>query len=437
MYEKEEQQLKSLYDNIQVPIKSLDEAILAGFHKAKSEEKRHFWRKKWLFNVAAAAIILVGFFTSIRLSLAFANYISIIPGMEKIVDLIRTDKGRMLAIENDYYEKIGVSQEKKGVKFTIDGVIADENGMVVFYTIKSKEKQKLLETENVHLESLDGNRLHFEGIIMGAPLYSEKGETTHRDLFEFYFESPFKAKQFQLKVLVKGENVKEDFTLNFELKKAIQSKKSYAVNKTIRMAGQNISFLNVDIYPLRAAIHVKMDSNNSKRILNFDDLRLVDENGEVWNKINNGFNGSLISPDEAIIYLQSNYFREPKKLYLVFNKIQAVDKDEAHVVVDTKEPKILKQPKGNLLRNVRVEGNDLSFYLHSKKEFNFFPFSKIIDGNGKEIHSNSAFNHRGSEKSATEIGINIPNLKKQSNPLSLELSYYPTWIKGNEKIKVK
>ncbi|WP_066073331.1 DUF4179 domain-containing protein [Neobacillus soli] len=437
MYEKEEEQLKNLYDNIQVPLDSLDDAIFAGFHKAKSEGKRKSRRKKWLVSLAVAAIIFVGFFTSIRLSPAFANYISVIPGMEKIVDLIRNDKGKMLAIENNYYEKIGVSQEKNGIKLTIDGAIADEDGLVLFYTFESKEKLKELQNEKVRLKSLDGKKLDIGTISMGHPLYSEKGETSHSDMFEFNFESPLAAKKLELKVSVEGTNLKEEFTLKFNLTKEIQKKKSYALNKTVKIEGQKISFLGADVYPLRAAIHVKMDPNNTKRILSFEDLRLVDENGETWNKISNGWVASHISPEEMIIYLQSNYFREPKKLYLVLNKIQAVDKDEVNVVVDTKKLQILKQPKGGHLSDLRVEGNDLIFNFHIEKEFNSFLFTRITDGNGKQIESNTSFMGGRMEKGYAEIGVNIPDIKNQPNPISLELTAYPSWIKGNEKIKIK
>ena len=437
MYEREEQQLRNLYDRIEVPIELLDEAIFSGFHKAKAEEKKHSRRKRLLVTMAAAAIILVGFFSSIHFSPAFANYISIIPGMEKIVDLIRTDKGKISAIENDYYEKIDVSQEKNGLKFTIDGAIADENGLVLFYTVTSKDKKKMLETTNVQLESADGKSLDFGTIMAGRGFYSDKGEKTFSDLFEFYFQSPFDAKKLELKVLVKSDNLKEEFTLKFDLNKEIHPKKSYALNKTVTIEGQKIQFLTVDIYPLRAAIHVKMDPNNRKRLLGFDDLRLVDENGETWNKINNGITANGISPDESILYLQSNYFREPKELYLVLNKLQAVDKDEASVVVDTEKRQILKQPKGGFLSNLRVEGNDLIFDLHTEKEFNAFPFTTITDANGKVINSESSFLHTRNMKGITELGVDISNLKNQPNPISLELTAYPSWIRGNVKVKVK
>lgn len=188
---------------------------------------------------------------------------------------------------------------------------------------------------------------------------------------------------------------------------------------------------------MRAAIHVKMDPNNSKRIFSFDDLRLVDENGETWNKIANGITANQISPEEAIIYLQSNYFREPKELYLVLNKIQAVDKDEDHVIVDPKNQKILKQPKGRFLSNLRVEGNDLIFDMHAKKEFRSFPFTKITDASGREILSKYSSILASDEEGVTELHVNIPNLNTRPNPIFLELTAYPSWIKGNEKIKIK
>ncbi|WHY87271.1 DUF4179 domain-containing protein [Neobacillus novalis] len=435
VYEKEEEQLKNMYDNVQVPLDSLDEAIFAGFQKAKSEAKRKSRRKRWVFTLAAAAIILLGFFTSIRLSPAFANYITVIPGMEKLVDLIRDDKGKLLAVENDYYEKIGVSQEKNGIKLTLDGAIADENGLVLFYTLETKAKLEALQNKSVRLESLDGKKLDIGSISMGSSLY--KGETTNSDMFEFYFQSPLAAKELELKVSVEGTNLKEEFTLKFNLTKEIQKKKSYTLNKTVTIEGQKIKFLNADVYPLRAAVHVKMDPKNTKRILSFEDLRLVDENGETWNKISNGTVSSNISPDEFILYLQSNYFQEPKKLYLVLNKLQAIDKDEVNVVVDPKKLQILKQPKGGHLSDLRVADNYLIFNFHTEKEFHYFLFSEIKDGNGERIESGSSYKSEGNEQRDAEIGVYIPDLEKQAGPISLELTAYPSWIKGNEKIKIK
>ncbi|WP_042357084.1 DUF4179 domain-containing protein [Bacillus rubiinfantis] len=438
MFEKEEKELKNLYDNIQVPIELLDKAIFTGLEKAKAEEKQQQTRRrKWLVLSTTVAVILIGFFTSVRLSPAFAHYISAFPGMEKVIELIAADKGRMQAVENDYYQKVDVSQEKNGLKFTVDGVIADENGLVLFYTVSSKEKQTRFETGDVQLSSLDGGNLDLSSTLTGGVTYTDKGENSHSDMYEFYFKTPLKAKKLELKAFAKGNSQKEEFTLRFELNKELQPKKAYVINKTVEIEGQKILFEKAEVYPLRVAIHLKMDPKNTKKLLNFDDIRLVDEHGETWNKISNGITANPISADETIIYLQSNYFREPQELYLVLNKIQAVDKGEAFVVVDTKTQQIQKQPKGNHLRNLRIEGNELIFDLHTEKRFSAFPFSTIKDASGREIQSDHGFTREGDQKGITTFGVGIPQLEKQQNQLSLELSYYPIWIKGNEKVKIK
>jgi hypothetical protein len=439
MFEKEEEKLseyKEDFNNIDLPLQLLDQALTSGYQKAKMEKRRKSRHRKWMVSVMTAAILLIGFFTSIRLSPAFADYVTNIPGMEKVVELIRGDKGKMLALENDYYEKIGVSQEENGITFTIDGAIADQDGLALFYSITSKEKQTELSTTNVKLKSLDGGKADIGTASFGSPFYSDKGETSFNDYFEFHFQSPLEAKKFEIQVDVEGKT-RVQFTLPFQLKKEIQAAKTYPLNKTVTFQGQKITFIDAKVYPLRAAIHVKMDHDNTKQILNFDDLRLVDENGEAWNKINNGVTASKISPDEAIVYLQSNYFKEPKELYLVLNKLQAVDKDEMFVVVDTQKQQILKQPKENYFSSLKVTGDAIHFIFTPGKEFNYFLFNRKLDGNGEEISSSGGYSQSGFENGAMEIGVMMPAPQTQVNPISLELVYFPSWIKGDYKIRIK
>jgi hypothetical protein len=439
MFDNEEEKLtdyKKTYDNIPVPLELVDDAILAGFQRAKLAKKWKPRKKGWVFSLAAVALLII-FFASIRLSPAFANYVTVIPGMEKVVALIRNDKGMMAAVEKDYYQKIGAFDEKNGLKVIIDGAIEDENGLVIFYTLQSQEKQKELTLEEPKLETFDGKKVDFGTASFETFHTSEKGKKSYSGRFDYYFEKPFKAKELKLSLKVKGNKINGDYTIPFTLKKDIQAKKTYQLHKTVTIEGQKITFLDATVYPLRVAIHVKMDPKNSKKLLEFEDLRLVDEHGETWNKISNGIIGSNISNDEKIIYLQSNYFHDPKELYLILNKMQAVDKEEAYVVVDTKTEQILKQPKGNKLSDVKVDGSSLHINLHTKKEFHYFLFSSIKDGSGKEIQSNQSSSSYNSKKDITEIGVVIPNLKLQKSPISLMLEFFPTWIEGNGKIKIK
>lgn len=438
MFDNEEEKLtnyKKIYDNIPVPQELVDDAILAGFQRAKLAERWKPRNKGWKYCLTTVALLII-FFASIRLSPAFANYVTVIPGMEKVVELIRYDKGMMTAIEQDYYQKIGASDEKSGLKVTIDGVIADENGLEIFYTLQSQEKQKKLTVEEPKLESFDGNKVDFGTASFDTFHTSEKGQKSYSGRFEYFFEKPFKTKKLKLNLKVKGDKINGDYTIPFSLKKDIQAKKTYELDKTVTIEGQKIAFLDATVYPLRVAVHVKMDSKNSKKLLEFEDLKLVDEHGETWNKISDGVTASNISEDEKVIYLQSNYFRKPKELYLVLNKIQAVDKDEASVVVDLEKKQILKQPKGNILSDVKVSENNLVFRVKTKKEFHFTPFGSIKDGNGKDVQSNSS-TILYSDKGIVELGVTIPKLKEQKNPISLMLEFFPAWIEGDAKIKIK
>jgi hypothetical protein len=439
VFEKEEEKLrdyKTSYDQIDIPENRLDEAILAGFQKAKLENKQKPRKKKWLFSIAAAAIVFISFFTSIRLSPAFADYIAVIPGMEKLVEIIRNDKGKLLSIENDYYEELGISQEKNGLTFTLDGVIADEDALVLFYSLQSEQKQSEMVVEEVRLKATDVEDIKIGSFSYGRPLSSEDGKSFGNDMMEYHFQAPLTAREFELKVKVKGDHQTEEYTLPFQLKKEIKKKKTYVLNKSVTIEGQKITFVDAKVYPLRVAVHVKLDPNNTKKLLNFDDLRLVDENGEVWNKIADGVTASHISENEKILYLQSNYFRDPEELYLVLNKIQAVDREKASIIVDIQAEKILSQPEGNLFSDVVVDGKYIMLKMRTDEEFHYHPFSDVRDKDGNLLDSPET-SISGPYDGMIEFGVNIPELQAEMNPISLELSFFPAWIEGNGKVKIK
>jgi hypothetical protein len=104
-------------------------------------------------------------------------------------------------------------------------------------------------------------------------------------------------------------------------------------------------------------------------------------------------------------------------------------------MVDTDKEQLLKKPSGNQLYDFKVEEDYLMFKLQTEEEFNAFPFGGITDGNGKEItpKQTEKLDHEGE----VELRVNIPNLKEFTSPISLEVSFFPTWIEGNEKVRIK
>ena len=58
---------------------------------------------------------------------------------------------------------------------------------------------------------------------------------------------------------------------------------------------------------------------------------------ERFGSILSGISGRGVGEFEQIIFLQSNYFEKPKELYLRINKLQALNKDEKTVIIDTEK----------------------------------------------------------------------------------------------------
>ncbi|WP_282155525.1 DUF4179 domain-containing protein [Cytobacillus gottheilii] len=442
MFEKEEQNLigwKKVYDELQYPVEDIDAAIQAGFQKGRQHKKK-VWRKRWLYSTAAAAVFFITFFVSIRYSTVLANYIAVIPGMEKVVEMIRYDKGLLAAVENDYVQEIGVSQERNGLKVNIDHVIADEYGMVLFYYIESNEKQTNFQVHDLELKSAKGKDPVMATSGYGVDFPNDTPRNKVDTTAELFFSEPLETTDFILDIEVGTGTQKEHFEIPFTLNKSLEQKRTYEVNKTLSIEQQNITIKQVEIYPLRVAVTLEMDESNSKKILSFDDLRLVDEHGEAWTKISNGVTANYINENEQILYLQSNYFKEPEELYIVLNRLQAIDREDDTVVVDTSTEEILKQPKGELLSDLEVIGNDVWFKLKTEREFNYSLFMlSSKDAKGNEYnHGSMVEGHIVNGMQRMGIRLNSTNNSTNiANPLTLEISAYPLWIRGDAKVKVK
>ncbi|RDW16564.1 hypothetical protein CWR48_16095 [Oceanobacillus arenosus] len=377
------------------------------------------------------AVILISLITSIRVSPVFASYLANVPGMEKVVELIRHDKGMVAAIQSDYYESLGVSKLQNGVEVVIDGVIADEQGVVLFYTINTEEKKRSITLNQAEIRSEDGREIDIASSSYNPELNEVEFANSFHGVLEYFFQAPLNTTEFALDLKVGGET----FNIPFTLTKEQKENKTYNINETVTVEGQEITFLDVTINPLRVAVHVKMNPNNTKKFLSFDEMLLVDEHGESWSKIENGITASYISDNEWMLYLQSNYFKEPKELNLVLGKIQAIDKEESMVIVDAENEVIIRQPKRNLFKEVVREGDYLVFKYNEEFPYSFF--SQSYDADGKALDSGSSFTTTSVEKGTNEFGYHIEHLLGQKSPISLKLDFFPEWITSNEKIKIK
>jgi len=218
-------------------------------------------------------------------------------------------------------------------------------------------------------------------------------------------------------------------------------KKKYPLHQTVEIEGQKIHFNKVIIYPTRVALEIKYDITNSKKIFDFDDLRLVDEKGEEYATSRDG---SIRMDDYTeILYLESNYFKHPKELYLKASRLKALDKDKLEVIVDLQKEELLKKPDDRLsLEEINKTPEQIEFVFSIKKElpddekyaYNILK-GQYTDSLGKSYDIDTFASSTGDKEYGRNY-IHIDNID-YANPITFTIVQYPTRIYGDINIKVK
>ncbi|MFF2753289.1 DUF4179 domain-containing protein [Psychrobacillus sp. NPDC058041] len=437
MYEKEEEMLdesRKQLEQTEIPDQQIMNAIQQGLLQAKNKKRK---RKNTLWTLSVAAILMLSLVTSIRVSPAFASAIASIPGMERFVDLFLIDKGLEAIIENEYYEPIGVSQVKDDMTFTIDGVILDETGMEVFYTIEAPSSIENIMYDNVDVLN-DGRSLSDNAAISYGFHGQEKTNRIEEQLsFNFAEAHQFASKQFELKFQLKNEK-KTTFNIPFTIKNDIKKGKVYSVNQEVEMDGQKMLVKKITVYPLRVAINLEFDEQNNMEILQFEDMRIEDENGEVWSSIQNGTTGfGGVENKERTYFLQSNYFNQPKKLFFKFDKVQALPKEESYLLIDLEKKEVLNKPADGQLEVMNISNNSVEVKIPQIKEnhmYELFADAKNAKGERIDMPSQSMHGDGDGEYNYTTINLDSKNIV---NPIKLYFSAYPNYLDGSVSVQIK
>ncbi|PIC86210.1 hypothetical protein CSV72_09485 [Sporosarcina sp. P20a] len=438
MYETEEERLKQLKERLDqqpLPLSKADQAIRQGVERVRQEKRRiRKRRKRILGSVAVIALLLLTFITSIRVSPVFANVVASIPGMEKFVELIAMDKGLNAAIQNDYYQEIGVTQTIQDKTLTIDGVILDETGMNIFYTIDSERPLTGLRVDYINLKA-EGMP---EGSFSYGNMMDEEEVYTYKDRIDYQFGELYTSQDqsFDLKVATKLKGEETVFSVPFTVPKQVKPSEVYTIEKEVEIAGQKFTIEKVTVSPLRVGVKITIDSANPMKILQFEDMRLEDEKGEVWGSIQNGTTAFGGEDGESTLFLQSNYFSKPEKLYLRINKVQALKAEEAIAEINTETGDWLNQPEDQKIQLVKSDKSHAEFIMvkadHPSFQYDFA--SAISDAKGIEMHSPSVGMYSSDSIKHWDISFSPTDY---TNPLKLEIFAYPNYLEGDIKIELK
>ena len=378
--------------------------------------------------VLIAAMAVLTF--SIRVSPTIAGYVGKIPGFAPIVEMIAYDKGMQDIVDNEYYEDIGVAVTKNNITLAVVGVVADYTGMNIFTEISAPFPISNMDYKEVKIFN-NGKELE-AGI---SYIWNSNVETSNIEgYFQVVVESGliYDSRNFSLEVIFEDEQ-QTTIQVPFTLKNEIAETVMLAQNVPVEVAEQKFTVTKLEMSPLRATLEVELDEQNTMQILSFDDLRLIDENGEEWASILNGIsaNGSM-RDDHLKLYMQSNYFRIPQKLRLVIGEVAALPKDDDFLIVDFETQQILSKPKV-FDWDIQLSGKTFSITGENDRHFGRPILGQLIDANG------NSFNADVSSMSVDDTKIyNEESFSDlMVSPAKVYIDYYPHIIGSDIEVNIK
>lgn len=246
----------------------------------------------------------------------------------------------------------------------------------------------------------------------------------------------YENKTFELNIHL-SDAAETKFTVPFTLTKPIEQPKVHEVNQTVVVDGQRIEIKQLKISPLRAEIQLVVDEQNTMQLLDFTSVKLIDETGEEWGGIKNGTLGfGTLRDGELSLFIQSNYFRQPKKLLLVMEKIEALPKGSDYIEVDFEQKKVLYVPS-ELDIDVQVISSNIFKAIYPTESQNHTKqlLYGAVDQEGNKYHSSEIMTHSSERESYIESTYTF-NFEKKTNPFRLYINSYPLYLDGEIEVTI-
>ncbi|WP_202080581.1 DUF4179 domain-containing protein [Caldalkalibacillus salinus] len=425
----------------------LDCYIAKGMTKARTHKGR-ITKRRW-FATAIACMLIMAMVTSVRVSPAFAQFISQLPGGQTIVDLVHYDKGLQDALDHDYAIPVGVSDEHFGLRLTIEGMTIDESRIVLFYSVTNKR-----DFETVTLSALSfGDTLKKYSLGLGTTHDFTEENTVYGKVDIHLSEQAELPDVLAVEAKLRAENeARYVDTSDVSWRMAIPIDRAsfeglqehFELDKTVEFAGQKVTFKEVTIYPTRTLLRVTYDEENEYQIFSLEGLSMTNEKGQRWEMTSEGVTGTQYSDDDRTYHLDSSFFHESEHLYLEVPRVRALPKSETEMIIDTHKDEIVKAPRG---LNLEVTSEDLSGVKWYEFEVPLDPtFDRTdityqyIDRSvknkmGEEVAYVNAISGGYNDGEGQSFGIKKPNTAEEH--IVLKIIDYPNRLHGDVQIQIK
>ncbi|MDF2927144.1 MAG: hypothetical protein K0R57_6058 [Paenibacillaceae bacterium] len=447
--ERELRQAGQLLHSVELPAdEELDAAIARGISQAGTHRRR---RTRMRAAAMAVCAMLIAGLVSVRFSPAVAAYVGQLPLLKPLVEMIQYDKGLKLAFENDFFQPVGSVQEQDGIKVTMEGLIADESRILLFLSIDNAPDSAHF-LRNMMFRDQAGNPLEEVSIVFGETSSEVKEGRKRQQVDLLFAEAAALPDLLQMSFQLGGNDYQQPtsgplWQLNIPIDKSkfAGTQQVYELGESLVIDGQKITFGKMTVYPTRIGVEVAYDPANSKRIFSLGNIRIENEQGEVFANGANGLIASLTDEDHAVLYFQSSYFVKSKRLYLKTEGIRGLDKSMVEVKIDLEQKRLLSAPDNRLsLFDVAQTDEHLVLNFHFKglgaeeKKGMLFSWNfRDAEGVKHELHQVGSSQLHDNGKIVGEEQYFLPK-GDYPGPLTMTLNDYPEQLAGGSfTIRIK
>lgn len=396
-----------------------------------------------LGGLAAAFVLLVNF------SLPFARACGKIPFLKELAQAVAFSPSLSAAVENEYVQPIDQTQKVNGVTMTLRYLIADNQQMILFYTLKSddptlhldcyprlrpaegdgplpgpglsyglpKEEDGLRSIEIIFTEA--GRPLP-ERFLLDAEIRVSEGRTADARADD---EAPAQAE-------IRPEEEESDgrgelvttmtFPVSVDLSQ-IQAERVYDLNQDVTIDGQTVTVERLEVYPTCMQIVLADQEENTAWLVGLD-FYLTDSRGREFGR-EGGITaiGDPDSPFVPIHRVESAYFTNASGYTLHITGARWLEKDLDRVTVNLKTGEADRLPEsitGCQVELVREGCYDVRFF--TPYETSMPANSMYWDSEGQQDSTN------GYSWTRDENGASIQKLRLKDyhdTVVTFELSY--------------
>nr|WP_300090973.1 DUF4179 domain-containing protein [Sedimentibacter sp.] len=384
--------------------------------RIQKEKRKKRALSVFISSVAASVLFIV----LVNTNTAFAGIVAEIPLIGTIAEYVKFDKSLKSAIENDYVQQTDLMAYDGSEKLLLPYVIADEKNLVLFFKLPDDFELSEGQWAGINLISMEDSSSgeKIEGFGYSSSNMSwEENKSNGLIMQQYNFSEGLLPKSIKINVSLKRETYQEqgdEKSSNADVFSALEDEKyplteevgnfsfniefnefakpiTYEFNQEHTIMGQKITLKEMKMYPTGTEVTFEFSKENSAWIKGLD-LAVESEGTEMYS----GRSGISSTYDETKdcmkVYIQSDYFAEPKEQQLVIKGIRLLEKDKEFITVDLENGAFSPEVEGMQLAKVSRRGqkSDLIFSTRTSNDDMFGLFaSKYTDseGNPYEIRS--------------------------------------------------